>query len=574
MISDEEARTIIETRRADGEQFPAAAILNPALYLDEEDQQPPTIDCPHPEGSPDARRWWRNQWAAAIRHGDIEPRPEDATPAKLPPFPIDALPDPMRAVAVTIAENRRVPVDLPALLTISSVATVAGPRITIHRGKDWYEPLIEWTLTVAESGEGKSPAVAVIADILHDVERFVLTQHHQQVEARAGELEAEIAALTKAKTNMSADEADRVAEHVRLLNDELEAIRAAKPPRLLTGGSSTLEAVERAMADNGGHIAIVDDEGGAFGIITGVYNNGIPTGLDTILKAYGATRVPANERITRAVEAIPRAVLTYGITAQAVTLAGSFRSPSLRERGFHARWCYAVPEPVVGRRPVDPPALNYDAIDDFTDLLRNIARNPIIDATQPRRRWPTLELSHRARKLHMEMQAELEPRLEADTGDLAFMGDWANKYAGRVLRHAGLLHLAAGHDIDEEVSEQTMRDALTIGEWAMAHAGEVYRRAPKLPNGRRRDGDGVPDIGPVKVRRWIEKNKRIFFTTRDLYNSVRRQSWCGAAEDAQASLQVLEADGLVRKVPRLGSDGRQLPHAPWWVAHPDLVYGR
>lgn len=532
-----------------------------------------TVECPHPTGSPEAVQWWRDEWADAIKRGDVEPRAEDAIPQELPAFPVDVLPERMRVAVRSIAANKRVPVDMPALLALVCVAIVAAPRVTIYRGRDWWEPLVEWVLIIAESGEGKSPAVSVLADVLHDVQRSINKRHTAKVKAAQQEIRGQIEALTRPVKGISTVEQKRKSDEVKALNERIEELGGQQAPQLLIGGSSTLEAIEKRMAGTeGGSAAVLDDEGGAFGIISGVYNDGVPTGLDTILKGYSGTRVPANERISRTAEGISRAVLCYGITVQPVVLAESFRSPALRARGFHARWCYATPEPVVGRRPVDPPDLDYQAVDDFTEALNRIAAMPVIDADNQRRRdWPTLSLSREARKLHLELQAEVEPRLDPDTGDLAFVGDWANKYVGRVLRHAGLLHLAAGYEIGDAVSEETMRSAIMIGEWALDHASDVYRRAPKPKRGRKDDDDAGSMTGVNRVRRWIAKNKKVAFSTRDAHTGVRNQKWCGCVDDLEKALTTLRGEGLLRTVPRQGKDGRELD--PWWVAHPDLVYG-
>ncbi|GAA1550353.1 hypothetical protein GCM10009827_083770 [Dactylosporangium maewongense] len=559
------------------------------------DYEPPTVNCPYPAGSPAAEKWWRHEWqvatAWAIVRGELAKVDESSenTP-HLPPFPLDALPPVMRNLAVSIAANKCVPPDLAAVLLLSAVALVAGPRLVISRGKDWTEALAEWSLVILESGNRKSPAFRVIEKILLRLERVLADQHTARVAARVGDLEQQISTLTgKGKADSQAEgttptekaeNATRlqkdVAEQVKALAAELKQLNddPGAPPRLLVGGTTTPEALERALSSNGGQIGVIDDEGGAFNAVAGPYNNGTPTGIETILKSRDGSRVAANERIGRAVQAIPRAVLSYGITCQSHPLMKSFGKMQLREIGFFARWFFSVPVPVT-TEDIDPPDLDYGAVRLFGDLLEEIlTAHPIIDPTAlpDEREWPTIELSPAARKLHQELQVSFAERKQ-DGGDLAFMQDWANKYLGRVLRHAGLLHLAAGYGVNEPVSEQTMRDAIAIGDYAIAHAAEVYRRAPKLARGWNGAEEEAAAIGRLKVENWIRAKGKTHFIARDVYQNTKRQVWCRNSKDVDAVLVELGRDWVLRQVPRTDRAGRSLSGSPWWVPNPDLIFG-
>jgi replicative DNA helicase len=53
-----------------------------------------------------------------------------------------------------------------------------------------------------------------------------------------------------------------------------------------------------------------------------------------------------------------------------------------------------------------------------------------------------LTFDQAAAELLLALERDLEPRLAADTGDLAHLAGWAAKLAGATCRLAGLLHLA------------------------------------------------------------------------------------------------------------------------------------
>jgi hypothetical protein len=534
----------------------------------------PTVDCPKELRGRDIEAWWRLEWERALFwptvHGE---GPVEDTPPALPLFPVHVLPEQMRRVAETIAANKCVPVDMSAQLLLATVALLAGPRFIIDREKQWLECLTEWTVTIVDSGQRKTPAFEVVEEMIGEVQRFLAAEFAKATTAELDELKNRLKRIGEGDPDVL--EGREIGELTSEIQAQIEAIEAdpPRPPRLLIGSETTPEALQIALARNDGYIGVFDDEGGAFDSVAGPYNHGVPTGLGTILGTYGGKRIQANERVKRSAEPIPRAIIAYGITCQPDPVIASLGKRSLSDRGFHGRWLFAMPRavPTVS----DPPELDGAAIVAFTETLKRIADNPVInpDAQHDKTQWPTIRLSKGALKLHRELQEEFEPR-KSDGGDLVFMATWANKYVGRVLRHAGLLHLAAGHGVDVAVSEDTMRAAIEIGEWALAHAAEVFHRAPKRARGRDGDAMEAAAVGRDRVERWIASTRPTHFTTRDAYQKVRKQTWCRSTSDVESALQDLERDWRVRQVPRQGADGRTLARAPWWVPHPDLTFGK
>lgn len=535
----------------------------------------PTIDCPAPAGTPEAERWWRDQWkkatAWAYAHGDLDAGSDDELPPSLPPYPVHALPPVMRNLAETIATNRCVPVDLAANLLFSLMSMVAAPRYLVDRGKTWREPLILWTLTILGVGEKKSPAFQAIGEILKSLDQWLAAEKRKETQQDIADLRSEVSKMRDG-TSTKLDPNIPIGEQIQAREAQIQALidDPPKPLKLRIGAGSTSESIERAMSRNGGQAAIFDDESAVFGNVSGVYNGGVPTSLDTILKGFDGSEVLANERIKRETETIPRACLTLGITCQPVPVEASFRVPQLRDRGFHARWTYSWPEPVA--ELVEPPDFDYEAADRFAELLKDVLGRPVIDAEKDKREWPMLTLSPEARKLHQEVQEEFIERKKPGTGDLGHIADWANKVVGRMLRFAGLMHLAGGRTQEAPIDEDTMRAAIEVGRYTIPHAEEVFRRAPKDPrNGR--DVDLTAEVARLRVEHWVKKRSKTHFTTRDVHQTVKRQSWCHNIGQVESALASLARDWVIRSVPRRDAAGRILATSPWWVPNPVLVFG-
>ena len=95
---------------------------------------------------------------------------DSETPLAFEPFPVDALPEPYRSLVVQGAES--IGCD-PSLIALPLLATTAGAignarRIKLKGG--WTEPAILWAVTVAASGDRKSPAFDLGNDGLSQIE--------------------------------------------------------------------------------------------------------------------------------------------------------------------------------------------------------------------------------------------------------------------------------------------------------------------------------------------------------------------------------------------------------------------
>jgi hypothetical protein len=85
-------------------------------------------------------------------------------------------------------------------------------------------------------------------------------------------------------------------------------------------------------------------------------------------------------------------------------------------------------------------------------------------------------LAEDARRLLLDYQKALEPRLDPDWGDLAGTGTWRAKLAGQLCRVAAVLHFARfrAHGLDRSVDADTMATALGLSPYFEAHALRAF----------------------------------------------------------------------------------------------------
>lgn len=499
---------------------------------------------------------------------------DDATPAVLPPFPVHTLPGDVGKFAEAVAVYMQVPVDLPAFAILGALAALAGGHATVT-GK-WRENALNLFLAaIADSGEGKSPAVGAVTTPLYHLER----QLREEWKTLYGEMADRYEIALKTRDKLIAKIADSSGGQRQNLLAELDTVKQeiadnTPPPRpQLLAGDVTPEVLGKIMHRTGGHIAIISAEGGFLGTLTGRYSRGIPN-LELVLTAFDSSEPYRLERITRDPFEVDRPSLTLSLAVQPVVIEDAVNSAAVADRGLLNRFLLARPESLAGRRDKNPPSVPAHLEEAWRGTVHRVFRavlpsgRPVDDEGQPLDPV-SMQISEPAEELHLAWREQMETRVDPDSGDLAPIKGWAKKLEGLVYRIAALLHLAAGRPALEPVGEAVMLDALTIADWAIPHALAVLGGGPAGDGGVRR---GALDEAAEHVLAWIRRKGVGEFTVETARAGLRGRSWVKqhGAQGVRAALVVLARQGWVASVERVDSQGRRLPDAVF-VPHPRLL---
>lgn len=481
------------------------------------------------------------------------PEPIGESLTKTEPFPTHALPRPFANAVRAVAANKQVPEDLPALMGLAVLSTLAAHRVAISRGHGWVEPLNLYVNTVMDSGSGKTPATNDMIRPLWKLQKVMRVAHEERIDSMIDEQD-----FKRQEVSRNPVAANRVEDKIK----ELEELRKM-PPKLLYGSDTTIENLSHWMSRSNGHASIIDAEGEFFGILSGRYTKGVPN-LGLALKAYDADRYTVG-RIGRHQDDIDRAVLTLGLSVQPSVLEDLADDVVMRERGLLARFIFAIPPSLLGTRADEGAPYDRDAMRAWENAL-TVIHETLPEPDQDDADFPTLELSPAARKRHIEFKAWMEPRLHPLDGDLVGLPGWAAKHVGRVLRIAGLLHLAAGLGLDQAVSEDTMKAAITIGKWAIPHAVVAFRE--------QLDQVDVDDDRCRSVLAWIAKKQPAEFTLREVCRSFRpkwaKQGGAQVREQVLTQLAELRWVSVVERTDGAGRVGRvYVPHPKALVPQPE-----
>jgi len=451
-----------------------------------------------------------------------------------PGFPLEALPLVITKYIQSVAKNRQVPVDLPAMLALGVINAAAAKKFKVYIGDTHNEPLNLYPVTALEPGSRKTDTFKDMVCPLIKEEQSLLEEKTPGIEQEKIKRELEEARLKQlkavaAKIEDSIERELREAEIVEL-NANLTAI--PNTPRLLAGADSTAETVATYLYENQGRLAIIDAEGGGlFSMIAGRYAK--ESNLEVYLKGHSGDEIRVGRK-GRPDEYIHEPALSIIITVQPDVIQSLAGNSSFRSRGLLGRFLYSVPNSLVGERVYKNIALNSRAQDDYIKVIQRILQYP----------WDKdddgykLIIKGDALEIWAAYADEVE-KAQVEGGELYGIRDWASKLAGAVARIAGGLHLIQGHDGApwmNPISTETIAAAWAIGFYLKEHALLAFDLM-----------DANTEISFARsIWKWIKKNEKTIFTLGDYYRHNRTKA--NKPEDLLTYFHLLVSRNFIRQI--------------------------
>ncbi len=517
--------------------------------------QDPFADAePLDPGTPDATTDDDPDWPDPLPIGPV---------ANVPVFPVDTLPPWLRDWVTALATALQCPVDLPAMLGLAVLALCAAKRYQAHVIQGWDEPLNLYVAVALKPGESKSPAFAAA---IRPVSRFVTEERKRtDPEIRAAMARADVAAKRTDHLKTRAAKASAPEEYAKslaLVEEavlEQGAIEVPVPLRLVLD-DVTSESLEAVLRQQGGRIAIMSDEGGPFELMGGRYSNGIPN-IDVYLKGHSGGHI-TTDRIGREGGSIQEPAITIGLAIQPDVITSLRDKKGFRGRGLLARFLWAIPESLVGRRAPDAPPVPLEVSQAYEEAVTSLLRRPTLrDETGETKSRP-MDFSPAAYDLLVGLKATNEPKLGL-AGEFESVADWGNKVAGETVRLAGLLQLA-DHALEPDataplaIGEGPMRRALRISEFLCTHAQIAF------------DMMGAdPVTGQARyILAWIIRTGASSFTLRDAYQLLR--AGFKAPAEMVPPLDLLAEHEIIRRRPDPPRSRPGRPPSPTFDVNPKL----
>ena len=482
------------------------------------------------------------------------PRPLDA--GAPPCFPTEALPIWLRTWVEAQAVALQVPTDLPGLISLSVLATACAGTTTVSVRRGWVEPLNVFALVALPSGSRKSVLFEAATSPLVQFEAHLATEAAPALDAEQPEVDRELEPrlrLVADAPTVDGPSRAAIASPARVR----PSISAPSATRVFVG-DVTPERIGSLLAENGGRLAVLSDEGEVAEIISGRYGGS----FEVFLKGHSGAPISI-ERVGRERVYVDRPALTLGLAVQPDVLRSLASKRVLRERGLLARFLVAVPPSNLGYRTVDTPPVPDDVQDLYETCIRALlaaSGAQIVEGAGARQ----LSLSDEARRRLVEFEREVELMLRPG-GELADLASWGSKLVGLVARIAGLFHLAdkaaarIENDVVDEtdaVAVETVDNAIAIGRFAIPHAKQAFGLAgvdARLEDAR-------------VILAWLKKNASEVVTRRDIHQGLRARFL--QAADVDAPLDLLVEHGWLRPVTEERRSGPGRPGSARFELHP------
>jgi hypothetical protein len=348
----------------------------------------------------------------------------------------------------------------------------------------------------------------------------------------------------------------------------LRALQVPVEPRLLAD-DATSEKLGQLLAEQQGRIGIFAAEGDVLDLMSGRYSDGVPN-IGVYLRAHSGDTHRV-DRLNRPAEYVRKPAIAIGISVQPEVLAGLKARPTLHGRGLLARFLYALPVSLLGRRTTRPPAIPAGVAAEYgRRIARLLAVEAPVDAegglTQHRVNFAP-DAADRFDQFCQQVERMLAPE-----GDLAHMSDWGGKFAGATARVIAILHLAAYVDSPQPwtrpISAAMVENGLRIADYLLTHARVAFAEM----------GADPASAAAQTIRDWLERVKLEQFSKRDAWRALRGRF--GRAADLDAPLEMLVEHGYLREeeptarprrgrrpsavylVNPLGQNGHNGPNAP------------
>ena len=396
--------------------------------------------------------------------GWAEPQPLTMT-IDPQPYPIDALPDGIRAAVEEVAKFVQAPIPMIASSALAALSVAAQAHVDVARSERLQGPTGLFLLTIADSGERKS---SCDGHFTKAIDRYELEQA-KLAKPILKNYEAELQ-VWKAKNEGIKDKIRQLAKTGNSIDLQSSMLREhehempEKPmiPRLLYA-DATPESLAYNLATKWPAAGILSAEGGIVLGSSGMGKESIMRNLALFNQLWDGRSLTIDRKSTESFS-VKGARLTIALQVQESTLKSFFSSSGglARGTGFLARFLISQPTSTQGSRMFTEAPSPCVHLDKFNERISEIlSRPPRFDDGLLS---PTLvKLNAQAKAAWIVFHDSIERELKVG-GELQDVRDVASKIADNAARIAALMQIFEGN-IDDGVGEGAFEGASRIAAW-------------------------------------------------------------------------------------------------------------
>jgi replicative DNA helicase len=469
--------------------------------------------------------------------GDEWPEPVLPGQAKAPDIRAALLPGWCGDMAHAVAQATQTPPAMSVMFMLSVLATVLQRRFEVEPTEGYVEPLALWTNCAAPSASRKSAVMSALLAPLLRWEKLEGDRMRREIARANARRSVALKRIEKLRQDAAKAGSDQEREDItkEIEREELDMPDELRAPRLFVG-DVTLERLQALLVEHGGRMSILSDEPGIFLILAGLYNGG-SANFDVALQGHAGSPL----RVDRAGRSayVDRPALSFGLLLQPGILADVASSRRFRDSGLLARFMFALPESLVGKRDVRqrtpvPEAVKAEYERRLFELLDGYQDHSV----EPQR----LTFSDSARELWLDFAQAIEDGLGEGRAFEA-INDWCGKLPGAVTRIAALMEIAECGLHSDVVHECTMRRAIELAWLLVEHARAAFALL----------GTDEADNDAAFVLRWIRGEAVEEFRQRDAQKAMEGRF--RSVERLKKALDRLEAGDVLRGYKRKNQRG-------------------
>jgi putative DNA primase/helicase len=426
--------------------------------------------------------------AAAGAWREPQPLAEKIEPE---PYPVDALPDVIRAAVEEVAAFVKAPVPMVASCALAALSLAAQAHADVQRAERLKGPVGLYLLTIADSGERKSTCDGFFSRAIREWDaaqaeaaKPAQTAYRAAIEAweaRRGGIKDAIRSAAKRQKPTASLQAE-------LRDLEQEKPEAPRVPRLLYG-DATPESLAYGLARQW-------PSGGVLSAEAGIVFGGHAMGRESVMRNLALLNTLWDgeslsvDRRTSESFTVRGARLTVALQVQEPTLREFFaRSGALaRGTGFLARFLIAWPESTQGQRPFTDAPDNWPALAAFNRRIAALLEHPAPVDDGGGLCPAVLSLAPEAKAAWVEYHDAIEREL-ARGGELYDVRDVASKSADNAVRLAALFQMFSG--TVGAVGIEAFESAAPIAAWHLHEARRFFGELalpPEMADAARLDG--------------------------------------------------------------------------------------
>ncbi|GLH67311.1 DUF3987 domain-containing protein [Geothrix edaphica] len=391
------------------------------------------------------------------------------------PYPVDALPEVIRAAVEEVQGFVQAPVPLVASSALAALSLAAQAHWDMRRAEKLAGPVGLFLLTIADSGERKSTCDGFFTRVIRDYEAQQAELAKPAVKDYRAALDAWEAQRNGIKDGIRAGA--KAGKDTQALERKLRDLEHEKPegprvPRLIYA-DATPESLKWSLAKVWPSGGVVSSEAGIVFGSHGMGNESAMRNLGTLNQLWDGTEI-ATERRTSESFTVRGARLSIALQVQEATLRAFFdQSGTLaRGSGFMARFLVAWPESTQGSRPFTEAPATWPYLSAFNRRIEALLNLPApIDGDGA--------LAPAMLSFSVEAKAEwvaFHDRIERDLPNgerFHDIRDVASKIADNAARMAALFHAFEGA-AGGAVGVDSFRSAARIAEWHLNEARRFF----------------------------------------------------------------------------------------------------